>query len=82
MAVLTTMTFYAFRCKDGKIHVQNAVAGMLGQHHVYTPEEFEQWKSKLSKKELEQVKFNGENPEEFRWKCDCPEYLAFLKSQE
>lgn len=32
-----------YRKKGGKIIVQNAVAGCLGQEHEHTPEEFEQW---------------------------------------
>lgn len=42
MRFLITMRHYY--CKeDGKIVVQNAVAGHLGQKHEHTPEEFEQW---------------------------------------
>jgi hypothetical protein len=37
------MTFYCTREKDGTIHVQNAVMGMMGQHHVHTPEDFKSW---------------------------------------
>ena len=35
------MTFYCAKQPDGTIHVQNAVKGYLGQHHVHTPEDFE-----------------------------------------
>lgn len=38
-----TMRFYVHRNVDGSVHVQNAVAGMLGQHHVHSPEGFEKW---------------------------------------
>jgi len=38
------MTFYCTREKDGTIHVQNVVMGMMGQHHVHTPEDFEVWR--------------------------------------
>lgn len=38
------MTFYCTRERDGTIHVQNAVAGHLGQHHAHTQEQFEEWK--------------------------------------
>lgn len=37
------MRFYATRESDGTVHVQNAVGGFLGQHHVHTAEEFKQW---------------------------------------
>lgn len=37
------MTFYCTREADGTIHVQNAVLGYLGQHHVHTPEDFQKW---------------------------------------
>ena len=40
-----TMTFYCTREADGTIHVQNAVGGMLGQHHVHMPEDFEAWRT-------------------------------------
>ena len=38
-----TMSFYVTRTDDGLVHVQNAVGGMLGQHHVHTPDDFERW---------------------------------------
>jgi len=41
--MMPTMTFYIHKDADGNIHVQNAVAGMLGQHHVHTPEDFKRW---------------------------------------
>lgn len=41
---MITMQFYVFTDSDGNVHVQNAVAGMLGQHHVHTPEDFERWR--------------------------------------
>jgi hypothetical protein len=37
------MNFYCTKEADGSIHVQNAVMGHLGQHHVHTLEDFEQW---------------------------------------
>lgn len=42
MRFLTTMRHYWWE-EDGKIVVQNAVAGHLGQKHEHTPEEFERW---------------------------------------
>ena len=38
------MRFYCTREADGTIHVQNAVDGMLGRHHVHTSEDFESWR--------------------------------------
>lgn len=60
------MTFYCIKEKDGTIHVQNVVRGMLGQHHVHTVEDFEKWR-------------NGEPPisdDSIEWlegttPCDC-----------
>lgn len=39
------MTFYVHEQPDGTIHVQNMLAGMLGQHHVHTPEDYERWRN-------------------------------------
>jgi len=39
-----TMRFYLYGDAEGNVHVQNAVAGMMGQHHVHTPEDFEYWR--------------------------------------
>lgn len=44
MMFAPTMTFYVTRTDDGLVHVQNGLAGMLGQHHVHTPEDFEAWR--------------------------------------
>lgn len=41
---MPTMSFYTSRDTDGNVHVQNAVAGMLGQHHVHSPEGFVRWR--------------------------------------
>lgn len=41
---MVLMTFHTYRGADGSVHVQNAVMGALGQHHVHTPEEFETWR--------------------------------------
>lgn len=38
------MIFYCTREKDGTIHVQNAVMGMMGQHHVHTEAGFAEWR--------------------------------------
>jgi len=37
------MHHYVTITKDGLYHVQNAVGGMFGQHHVHTKEGFEMW---------------------------------------
>lgn len=39
------MTFHVTRENDGTIHVQNVLGGMLGQHHVHTPEGFDAWRT-------------------------------------
>lgn len=38
-----TMTHYVSRNSDGSVHVTNAVAGMIGQHHVHTEGGFRDW---------------------------------------
>jgi hypothetical protein len=38
------MTFYVTREDDGTVHVQNTIGGLFGQHHVHTPEGFEEWR--------------------------------------
>lgn len=38
-----TMTFYCSKNQDGLIHVQNAIMGMLGQHHVHDEAGFAAW---------------------------------------
>ena len=38
------MMFYCTKEADSTIHVQNAVMGMMGQHHVHTPADFDRWK--------------------------------------
>ena len=54
------MTFYCTKEADGTIHVQNAIMGALGQHHVHTPEDFEVWR-----KDTEVKWLKGTAP------CDC-----------
>lgn len=41
-----TMRFYVHRNEDGSVHVQNALMGHAGQHHVHSPEGFDEWRSK------------------------------------
>jgi len=40
------MSHYVTKTADGLIHVQNAVMGHFGQHHVHTEEDFEAWVKK------------------------------------
>ena len=42
--MLTQMNFYWWEEK-GKICVQNMVAGIKGQYHEHTPEQFNKWKA-------------------------------------
>ena len=37
------MVFKATTNGDGTIHVTNTVMGMIGQHHVHTPEGLKRW---------------------------------------
>jgi hypothetical protein len=37
------MTFYCSKNADGLIHVQNAIIGMMGQHHVHDGAGFAAW---------------------------------------
>ena len=38
------MHFYVTITPNGAYHVQNAVAGLLGQHHVHSKAGFERWR--------------------------------------
>ncbi len=42
--MMARMTFYVSKDKDANVHVQNAVMGALGQHHVHSPEGFKRWR--------------------------------------
>lgn len=48
------MNHYITKTADGLIHVQNAVMGHFGQHHVHTKEDFEAWvkKNKIHKENI------------------------------
>lgn len=52
------MQFYISKDSAGNIHVQNAVMGHLGQHHVHTPKDFAAWKksAKVAAKDCHQLK--------------------------
>ena len=52
---LAEMHFYYWWEKDSKICVQNIVAGMKGQYHEHTPEEFENWKAGIEEKYLHKL---------------------------
>ena len=43
VGVLKSMRHYVHINIDGSIHVTNAVAGMIGQHHVHTKDGFQIW---------------------------------------
>ena len=43
MSTLFTMNFYVNPNTDGTYHIQNAVAGMLGQHHVHDEDGYREW---------------------------------------
>ena len=49
------MRFYVHRDPHGNYHVQNAVAGHLGQHHVHTKASFESWKGQIKDQDLEML---------------------------
>lgn len=67
------MTFYCTREADGTVHVQNAVMGYLGQHHVHHPEDFERWKAGISER---QVVWLDATP------CDCGLKPGEVRSRE
>ena len=48
-----TMKHYVSTDTDGNIHVQNAIMGMMGQHHVHTPADFKRWKRGVPKSAIE-----------------------------
>jgi len=56
------MHFYYHRDTKGLIHVQNAVMGYLGQHHVHTEKGFEKWKNGISPDVLHESETQD---------CDC-----------
>ena len=47
------MEFYATKTPDGKIHVQNVINGLRGQHHVHSAESFERWSRHVNPGNLE-----------------------------
>lgn len=55
------MQFYVSHDEAGNVHVQNAIMGMLGQHHVHTPDDFIAWR----KPDDEVIELENVGP------CDC-----------
>ncbi len=60
---MLSMTFYATTTPDGNVHVQNAVMGLMGQHHVHTRAGFLKWKRQVRKEDL--------RTEKSRSPCGC-----------
>lgn len=50
------MNFYITKTSDGLYHVQNAVKGQFGQHHVHDEESFNKWKEGIEEKNLKFLK--------------------------
>jgi hypothetical protein len=46
------MHFYITKTRDGLYHIQNAISGVLGQHHVHTKTGYEKWKKEIPKERL------------------------------
>lgn len=48
------MRHYIIKTEDDLIHVQNAVMGLFGQHHVHTKEQFDEWvrKNKIAEEDI------------------------------
>ena len=61
------MIHYVTIYDDGTVHVQNAVMGMPGQHHVHTLKGYKRWKKdvKVEKDCCEETKAKKGQ------KCDC-----------
>lgn len=51
---MAEMNFYWWKEK-GKVCVQNMIAGVKGQYHEHTPEEFENWKADIDEKHLHKL---------------------------
>lgn len=49
------MNFYYWK-ENGKIIVQNAAMGIMGQKHEHTPEDFKRWKKDIPAKNLIKIK--------------------------
>ncbi|KKL79837.1 hypothetical protein LCGC14_2010810 [marine sediment metagenome] len=60
--MMYTMNHYCTREKDGTVHVQNAVMGIMGQHHVHTPNDFAKWRKDVDNNAIEWLDCDP---------CDC-----------
>ncbi|KKK66917.1 hypothetical protein LCGC14_2959270 [marine sediment metagenome] len=60
-SMMATMKHYVFRNKDGSVHVQNAVGGMFGQHHIHDEVSFGRWRVQIADRSLEMMEGD----------CDC-----------
>jgi len=69
---LISMSFYVSKDKNGNIHVQNAIMGHLGQHHVHTPKGFKKWAKDIDKEDIHNL--DG--------LCDCGLILGQVKDHE
>lgn len=67
------MNFFVTKTKDKLFHVQNAVAGMLGQHHVHTLKGYREWKKGIASKAI--IHFSG-------GKCDCGLKPGYIRSHD
>lgn len=50
------MKHYISEDKHGNIHVQNAIMGMFGQHHVHTPAGYKRWAKQVAKQDIVRLK--------------------------
>lgn len=69
------MTFYCTKETDGTIHVQNAIMGMMGQHHVHTPEDFDRWKADIDGGSIDWLSLD-----KITAPCDCGLQAGEIKS--
>jgi hypothetical protein len=70
------MHFYVVKTPDGLYHVQNIVAGRLGQHHVHSEKSYERWAQSVDKR---LIHYLGEGECNCGLKCgDIREYDGTL----
>ena len=46
------MHFYVSLDMAGNYHVQNAIMGMMGQHHVHTPSDYIDWSQEIPDEDI------------------------------
>ena len=63
ISMMGSMSFYADIDPNGCYHVQNAIMGLRGQHHVHTKDAFLKWSKQIKKENLHV----GKEPRE----CGC-----------